>query len=197
MDTPTKRRLFKAQSPRKKFRPNRNLPPRANQAIARKGEVKYKDFAITFPTASDTSSATNIALIDQGSGIDERIGNRVHVLGVDIDGQMGSSGPSYCIYLCHPLDDHTPNNGDFNIRSPGVPLKPTSVKEHLRQQGGTTADGTRIKLRQRFKYPLQMDWVTNEGNLVLRNKIYVLVTNFNAFSLSPGKATARIYYQDP
>lgn len=176
---------------------SRYLPPLLNTAAFIKGEVKHIDITVSNVTTANSLAATHLTNIAQGALRNNRIGNRIHVLGVDIKGRMAEPR-STAWFLCTPRGGvSTPSYTDF---SGGVFAIPEVIKVFSSSIGGIggikNTDSYMTNYHFRFKYPLEVIYNGSAGTDVTDNKLFYTQNNYTSSNISAADLVARVYYQD-
>lgn len=172
-----------------------SVPPVANARVAMKGEVKHKDFVISAAPAPNALTQVELTAITEGAGKDYRVGDKIHVLGVDIGGYTGASFQTIDTHLCSPSDNHIPIYADYIGAIGGLPAN-NLLTDWWHQTGPNKGGGTILRRNYRFKYPLEVTYSGSSSTAGLRNKLFFCLVNNSAASSAGVNMHARIYYQD-
>jgi len=186
------------EGPRKKAKYDRpyGMIPKINRNI-KTGEMKYVDINSTYANlVAGSFSTVELTQVAQGTDYNERIGDDITVIGVDIAGTATTNLNELGMYVVQMLDNTPPQNSDFATGVLGLPVKNTIINKYC-YLGSNLGGPTNFMKKLRFQYPVKVTYNNTAATGSIRNPIYFVWRQYaTAGAATDVDFTFRLYYQD-
>jgi len=160
----------------------------------RKPEVKYAVFTHSGAIADMAASTVELTAIAQGNDVNERTGNHIKLLRVDVRGDVGDNNLDYYIIQCHTTA--APIYGNFNAQQGGAI---STIDNNTKFTEWKYMSGYKLKdtgrLMHRFKYGIKAKYNGTATSNCVDNRIYLFIKNNTGASHSPN-FTVRVWFSD-
>ena len=188
------KRTYQVQS---KYAPNAKRPRLNIPGLLRLVETKEFTNVYGAGLANGTVGYADLCNIAQGSAANQRIGNKVQILKVEIRGCTNlTAAPAWAsIYIVAPKDNAVPT-ASWCAGVPGGHINPLFGNE-LALKVYHTSQTPSPRIIWKPKYPWIVQYSDAAGNAGFRNRCFLMVSNFGApaATLTPA-LSYKVWYRD-
>jgi hypothetical protein len=157
----------------------------------RKPEIKEYIAERTIAQLDNGSiSQTLITAIDQGAAFNERIGDKIKVLSIEVAGHVGAEAPNWGLMYC-PKNNSQVSSSDIIGTAQGY--LPANYGWTLNTFSGV---GEQRIFHWKYSFPLGMDVHWNSDAVIQRNPVYLCFGNYSGTNVTKIAATFRVRYVD-
>lgn len=178
---------------------------RAVNSLKRNQKLKHYDTQLEELTQQAlTVSTADISAVPQGTLYDERIGNTIRVVKIQIRGRIASNSSGFhnpSLHIVRDRGNKEPQFIDFTCSNSniGAFIKDQLYQElfHMIPQDNTTGGAWYINKTINLKYPITVRFSNVSSDDKVRNQIYAVVRNTSVGNVQSVKLAFRVWFYDP
>lgn len=195
-----KRRMQRTYGSRKRSRfteASKSSFPRARLGPILNPEVKYRETVVR-PASLANNGLINYKLTDiaQGEDVNQRLGNRIEIIGVKFLGSAGDGNPNIDLHLVTPFSTTDPAHTDFSLSCGAAYPRTKGIEWWHRVHGNSPNHFQTVNLYYQFKQPLKVHYSGSASTQCIRNLLYFTMHNQSGASIADINMTVTLYYQD-
>lgn len=159
-------------------------------------EIKVKEFTWISPNVNDASlQFTQLFNIPEGTGVNERLGDRIRVKGFEIYGNPGSQkNEGLDIYVLRPTRARNiPQYAQFHPVTGGHYLHEYGWTLWQYMGGLNASSRQYVKIKKNFKNPIEVHY---QGTEPEKNAMYLVLKNDTGTVNANGVFSCRVYFTD-
>lgn len=160
----------------------------------RKPEMKYHTVEYTSAVGATSAAAIDLTGISLGNDVDERTGNHIRVVRIEVRGSTGHDDIDLHLIQCHTTT--VPAYANFqDVQGGGLVTNDNNTKftEWKHMNGHMLTD--RGHMLQRFKYGINVKYNGSLSSNCVDNRLYLVYNNHRAASTTPS-LSIRVWYID-